>query len=96
MEQFRYLSNVTTLSLEPDACIGCGACEIVCPHSVFELNDKKAKLIDLDGCMECGACANNCPVEAISVTPGVGCAAYIIQAWLKGAGLKVGANAQCC
>ena len=34
--------------------------------------------------MECGACATNCPVHAITVTPGVGCAAYIIQTWIRG------------
>ncbi|MEN8231956.1 MAG: ferredoxin, partial [Thermodesulfobacteriota bacterium] len=30
------------------------------------------------------ACASNCPVEAITVDPGVGCASYIIQKWIKG------------
>jgi ferredoxin len=49
---------------------------------------KKAQIIDLDGCMECGGCATNCPTEAITVTPGVGCAAYIIQKWLKGTKLE--------
>ena len=78
MENFRYLSNVSTLHLDRDACTGCGMCEAVCPHAVFEIEEKKAAVRDHDGCMECGACANNCPVDAISVTPGVGCAAYII------------------
>ena len=84
MKDFRYLDNVTTLKLDQDACIGCGMCGIVCPHAVFEIIDKKASFRDLDGCMECGACAANCPVEAISVNPGVGCASYIIQRWIKG------------
>ena len=30
--------------------------------------------------MECGACARNCPVQAIRVTPGVGCAVAILGA----------------
>jgi len=84
MKEFRYLENVTTLKLDKDVCIGCGMCELVCPHTVFEVKDKKAGIQDLDGCMECGACASNCPVQAISVTPGVGCASYIIQTWIKG------------
>ena len=84
MEKFRYFSNVSTLHLDTNMCTGCGVCEVVCPHCVFEIKEKKAKLLDHDGCMECGACANNCPVSAISVTPGVGCAAYIIQTWIKG------------
>jgi NAD-dependent dihydropyrimidine dehydrogenase PreA subunit len=59
-------------------------CAAVCPHGIFSLNEKKAHIDDLDGCMECGACAKNCPANAISVTPGVGCASYIIQTWIKG------------
>ena len=84
METFRYLSDVTTLQLDREICMGCSMCEIVCPHAVFQMKDKKAEIRDLNGCMECGACALNCPVGAIHVTPGVGCASYIIQTWIKG------------
>jgi ferredoxin len=95
MSKLRYLSGVTTLCLDLNACVGCGICGLVCPHQVLEIVEKKAKIVDLNGCMECGACANNCPVEAITVKPGVGCAAYIIQTWLKG---KEGASCgpSCC
>jgi ferredoxin len=84
MNTFRYLPNVATLSLDAATCVGCGMCTAVCPHGVLEMAGDKAVVCDLDGCMECGACANNCPVAAIRVTPGVGCAAYIIQTWIKG------------
>jgi len=84
MQQFRYLPGVTTLTLDEQACIGCGMCTVVCPHRVFEIKNRKARIIDRDGCMECGACARNCPVTAISVNPGVGCASYIIKTWVKG------------
>jgi len=93
MKSIRYLEDVTTLSLNAKRCIGCGQCTLVCPHGVFVLEGKKARLNDRDGCMECGACALNCPVEAISVAPGVGCASYIIQTWLKG---KEAAACNCC
>jgi len=84
MENLRYLPGVSTLNLSTDLCIGCGQCALVCPQSVFVMEDHKARIIDKDGCMECGACANNCPVDAVMVTPGVGCAGYIIQTWFKG------------
>jgi len=79
-----YLKNVVTLELNADKCIGCGMCEIVCPHRVFRIEDKKAVIRDRDACMECGACALNCPVEAISVESGVGCAGAIIRGALTG------------
>jgi len=84
VKNFRYLEGVTTLELDPELCVGCGVCESVCPHAVFRMNAKKAEIVDRDGCMECGACAQNCAAGAIQVTPGVGCASYIIQTWIKG------------
>lgn len=84
MKSLRYLENVVTLTLDADKCVGCGICSQVCPHGVLALENRKARIVDLNGCMECGACANNCPTGALGVTPGVGCASYIIQTWLKG------------
>ena len=72
MKSLRYIPDVTTLVLNEEACVGCGVCTLVCPHGVFALDGKKARLVDLDGCMECGACTTNCPTEAIEVSPGVG------------------------
>lgn len=96
MEGFRYLSDVTTIALDPDACIGCGVCEVVCPHGVPRLDNGKARIIDRDACIECGACARNCPVGAVTVEPGVGCAAYIIQCWLKGKEHATCGGPSCC
>ena len=82
--KLRYLKNVVTLELNVNKCIGCGMCVAVCPHRVFQLNNKKAEIIDRDGCMECGACSRNCPVDAISVKTGVGCASAVIQGFIQG------------
>ena len=84
MSDLKYLKNVSTLELDPGTCIGCGMCAVVCPHGVFEIEERKAQIVDLDACIECGACAGNCPVEALKVKAGVGCASAIINGWLTG------------
>ena len=84
MAQLRYLKNVVTLAYDADKCIGCKKCTEVCPHAVFVMEDKKARLVDLDACMECGASAINCSFEAIQVRSGVGCASGILNGILRG------------
>ena len=84
MVQHRYLKGVATLALNTGKCIGCGRCVEVCPHGVFEIDERKAVVTDKDLCMECGACAKNCPADAITVNAGVGCAAAIINSWITG------------
>jgi len=79
-----YLKNVATLQLDIEKCIGCTQCVKVCPHRVFQMENKKAKIIDIDLCMECGACAKNCSVDAIQVQTGVGCAYGIIMGAIRG------------
>ena len=78
------VSVVNTLQYNPDLCIGCELCIIVCPHAVFALNGRVAQLVRPEGCMECGACQLNCPTGAIMVDSGVGCAAAMIHAALTG------------
>jgi ferredoxin len=84
MSYQRYLKNVATLKLNQQKCIGCGMCQTVCPHSVFMIADKKSIIMDKDACMECGACANNCPTQALSVSPGAGCAYALLMNFFKG------------
>jgi NAD-dependent dihydropyrimidine dehydrogenase PreA subunit len=84
MGRLKYLKNVTTLKLNVDKCVGCGMCEKVCPHGVFEIRDRKAIITDKDLCMECGACAMNCAAVAIEVRAGVGCAAAVILGSITG------------
>lgn len=87
--KFKYLKNVVTLELSEEKCVGCGLCKTVCPHRVFELENRKAVIIDKERCMECGACASNCPVAAIYVNSGVGCATAMINNIL-------GKKGKCC
>ena len=80
----RYLKNVSTLEYDNEKCVGCGKCTEVCPHGIFDLTGKKARIVDKDLCIECGACVMNCPAEAINVNAGTGCAAAIIYSWFTG------------
>jgi len=48
-----------------DLCIGCGACEAVCPAEAITVDG--VSVVDADKCLSCGACAGECPVEAITV-----------------------------
>ena len=84
MKDFRYLPGVSTLAVDDQACNGCGLCTIVCPHGVLAMGKNHVEIVDHTGCMECGACTQNCPTGAVVVTPGVGCAAAIINSWIKG------------
>ncbi len=77
-----YLEN--TLVYTPELCNGCAKCVEVCPHAVFEMDGRLARLARPQGCMECGACQVNCITGAIAVESGVGCASAMIQAALKG------------
>jgi NAD-dependent dihydropyrimidine dehydrogenase PreA subunit len=92
---FRYLSKVATLAMKPEKCIGCGKCVEVCPHQVFAMEERKARLVQFDACMECGACAKNCPTSAIQVESGVGCAAGLIMEWMRDRKLSR-LSADCC
>ena len=80
----QYLKNVTTLAFDAEKCTGCGKCTEVCPHGVFDMDAKKARIVQRDFCIECGACALNCPVRAIEVKAGTGCAAAILMSWFTG------------
>ena len=95
MQGFRYLKNVATLELDQAACTGCGRCQEVCPHQVFAVENRKARIVDFDACMECGACALNCQDGAIRVDAGVGCASGLINEWLQERKLR-GPGGDCC
>ena len=92
-------STLNTLEYNPELCIGCEMCSIVCPHAVFAMNGRVAQLVRPEAWMECGACQLNCPTGAITVDSGVGCAAAMIRAALRGkeeASCGPGAGASCC
>lgn len=96
MRNMIYLPNVSTLTFDASRCTGCRTCTLVCPHGVLKMNGRRAMIHNGDRCMECGACALNCPEQALNVQPGVGCAAYIIQTWIKGKDAACCSDKGCC
>jgi thioredoxin reductase/NAD-dependent dihydropyrimidine dehydrogenase PreA subunit len=58
-------------SIDPDRCIGSGACVAACPEKgVIALVGARAALVNPLGCIGHGACASACPVSAISLVYG--------------------------
>ncbi|RLG46040.1 MAG: ferredoxin [Thermoproteota archaeon] len=56
------------VTIDEDACIGCGVCEAMCPE-VFKVEGDKAKVIDPEGCNGCNCqeVAESCPTQAIII-----------------------------
>ncbi len=92
--EMRYIRNGESLALDTEKCTGCGECLEVCPHAVFEIVKAKARIRDQGLCMECGACMRNCAAGAIRVRSGVGCAAAVINAKLRGNATECGCGGE--
>jgi ferredoxin len=90
--------TLNTLVYDPELCVGCNMCFMVCPHGVFSPSEPirpgskqlQARLVHPEDCMECGACALNCLTGAIKVESGVGCATAMIMAALTGKEVSCG------
>lgn len=54
-----------TLSVDSNACIGCGICTSVCPFGVLIMEEGRPRLDPDKHCLKCLHCAAACPREAI-------------------------------
>jgi len=70
MKQFRYLKNVTTLELSPEGCAGCGRCVDVCPHQVFELAGKQARIVTAMPAWSAEPAPGTALLRSLTLTPG--------------------------
>jgi ferredoxin len=48
-----------------DKCVGCQACETVCPVTAINGVKKEFYFVDPKVCIDCGACGRACPYDAI-------------------------------
>jgi NADH-quinone oxidoreductase subunit F len=52
-----------------DLCVGCQACQRVCPAKVITGGKKAVAQIDLTKCLSCGACLTACHFKALKAIP---------------------------
>lgn len=56
--------------VDPDSCIGSGACIIACPEKdILGFSNGRATVINASRCVGHGACFHACPTQAISLLP---------------------------
>jgi nitroreductase/NAD-dependent dihydropyrimidine dehydrogenase PreA subunit len=60
------MEKTVTTVIDPDLCIGCGACIRVCPKETIALQDEKAVVTGTES-IACGHCAAACPTGAVTV-----------------------------
>ena len=81
MHGYRYIAGTATMQVDQLRCAGCSLCTEVCPYRIFTLTAEALEVGGRDLCMESGTCARSCPVQAITVSPGVGCTAALLTSW---------------
>ncbi|WOF17166.1 4Fe-4S dicluster domain-containing protein [Methanoplanus sp. FWC-SCC4] len=53
------------ITVDEDACVGCGLCVKDCPMKVFELKENHSFPKRPENCMACLSCHEICPAQAL-------------------------------
>jgi NADH:ubiquinone oxidoreductase subunit F (NADH-binding)/(2Fe-2S) ferredoxin len=61
---------LTRFAVDPQKCVGCGACSRVCPANAISGGARETHAIDTSACIVCGSCRNVCRFDAIYVEGG--------------------------
>ena len=56
---------LTSFSIDPDKCVGCGACSRACPAGAISGGVKEPHVIDPARCIACGSCREACKFGAV-------------------------------
>lgn len=56
------------VEIDEEKCTGDEECVNVCPAGVLEMQEGKAKVVNIDECLGCESCVEVCPSGAITVT----------------------------
>ena len=56
---------LTRFVINPDKCVGCGACQRACPAGVISGGAKEPHSIDNTRCIVCGSCREACRFDAV-------------------------------
>ncbi|MFI3321253.1 MAG: 4Fe-4S binding protein [Rikenellaceae bacterium] len=66
--KFKKPKVVEKLEIIDENCIGCGKCIKMCKREVFELQNKKAVVVNSAACVGCGKCIEKmCKFGAITL-----------------------------
>jgi NAD-dependent dihydropyrimidine dehydrogenase PreA subunit len=60
-------TTVARVTVDSNACVGCGRCLGVCPQSVFAESGGRATAADPAACVLCQRCLRVCPANAITL-----------------------------
>lgn len=55
------------IQINTERCIGCGACQRLCPMGYLTVEDGTARIMERRRCISCGHCVGTCPKQAVSL-----------------------------